>query len=118
MRLHFKLADAFKFGWDGLQGFSYSERAQFERASAARFIVTKRHGRVFNDISDRVYLVLSGKGWFSIGRDRFEVNKDDVIIVPRQTTYDYGGAGLELFLVHTPAYDPKTDHDLEGLQSA
>ncbi|MBP6858851.1 MAG: hypothetical protein KBC33_03425 [Candidatus Pacebacteria bacterium] len=115
MKLHFKLSNTKEFSWSGLQGWSYLEKADFERASAARFKVTDRHGRVFNDISDRVYLVLDGSGWFDVAGDKFSVEKDDVIIVPRQTEYDYGG-NMELFLVHAPAYDRSTDHDLENIQ--
>jgi len=117
MRLHFKLANAFRFGWKGLQGFSYSEKSNFERASAARFKVSERHGRVFNDSSDRIYLVLAGAGWFDLAGDKFDVAVDDVIIVPRGTIYDYGGSDLEMFLVHSPAFDAKADHDLDGLQT-
>lgn len=112
----FKLQDAYRFEWPGLKGYSYSESTDFERASAARFEVTERHGRVFNDISDRIYLVLGGEGWFEINGNRHYVVATDVVIVPRQTEYDYGGR-MTLFLVHTPAYRPETDHDLEGLQS-
>lgn len=119
MKYRFTLADAYKFGWDGLDGSSYSEKSDFDRASAAQFVVSTRHGRVLNDVSDRIYLVLDGDGWFDIEGNRFTVEASDVVIVPRQTEYDYGtdGQPMTLFLVHSPAYDVKTDHDLESKQS-
>jgi|ERR1022692_2017733 mannose-6-phosphate isomerase-like protein (cupin superfamily) len=115
MKYIYHLRDAFAFGWPGLEGQSYSEATDFDRASAARFKVTDHHGRVYNEISDRIYLVLEGSGHFTVAGQRFKVTKTDVIIVPRMTEYDYGG-NMELFLVHCPAYDVTKDHDLDNLQ--
>lgn len=115
MKHVFSLADASEFGWPGIKGRSYSEKSDFDRASVARFWVTDRHGKVYNEVSDRIYLVLNGSGWFEIDGARHDVSKDDVVMVPRMTHYDYGG-DLELFLVHAPAYERERDHDLEGLQ--
>lgn len=108
MKHHFKLSEATKFGWPGIEGRSYSEQADFERASAARFKVSGSHGRVKNTVSDRTYLVLRGSGWFEINGTKFTVKLDDVVIVPRDTPYDYGGK-MELFLVHSPAYHRSND---------
>ena len=102
--LHFNLKNAGHFGWPGLDGYSYSERTHFERVSAARFKVSTSHGPVKSTVSDRVYLVLDGDGWFDVEGTRFDVKKDDVVIVPRNSRYDYGGQ-IELFLVHSPGFD-------------
>lgn len=115
MKYVFHLKDTFNFSWPGLEGRSYSEAADFPRASAARFKVTTNHGRVYNEVSDRIYLVLDGNGYFEIGDERLNVTKDDVIIMPRMTEYDYGGK-MELFLVHAPAYSRENDHDLDRKQ--
>ncbi len=74
-----------------------------------------KHGKVKSTSSDRVYLVLSGKGFFEIDGERINVEKDDVVIVPKNTPYDYGStdAALELFLVHTPAYNRDTEVRME-----
>lgn len=115
MQYKFKLEDAFEFGWPGIKGYAYNSKDDFERASAALFVVKERHGRVKNLKSDRIYLVLDGNGEFIIKNDTIPVKKNDVIVVPRNTEYDYRGE-LKLFLVHSPAYDPETDIDIEGLQ--
>lgn len=117
MKHKFTLKDAYTFGWPGIKGFAYSSKEDFPRASASLFEVEKRHGRVKNRVSDRVYLVLEGEGVFKIGNKEIPVRQHDVVIVPRDTEYDYRGK-MKLFLVHAPAYDPATDVDIEGLQSS
>lgn len=95
--------------WPGIQLKSYSERTGFAGASAARIYVDGSHGTVYSEVSDRVYLVLEGSGYFEIEGERVTVNKDDVVIVPKMTKYDYHGK-MELFLVHTPAFDRTKEH--------
>jgi mannose-6-phosphate isomerase-like protein (cupin superfamily) len=113
--LKFKLKNAYKFGWKGLKGLSYSSKEDFERASAALFEVTEKHGKVKSLVSDRVYLVLEGREEFIINGKKVPVEKNDVIIVPKNTPYDYKAVKgkLKLFLVHTPAFDNKKEVKLE-----
>jgi hypothetical protein len=42
------------------------------------------------------------------------VGKDDVVIVPKDTAYDYRGQ-MRLFLIHTPAYEQDSDVHLDDL---
>lgn len=116
MKYKFSLKEARKTGRPGIEGYAYSSQEDFERASAALFIAKERHGRIKNTHSDRIYLILDGEGEFIIGDEVVPVSKDDVVIVPRNTKYDYRGQ-LRLFLVHSPAYEPETDVDFEGLWS-
>lgn len=111
MKHVYHLSDALDVSWPGIKLKSYSERTDFERASAARFWVDGKHGKVFSEVSDRVYLVLAGSGYFEIEGERFDVTKDDVVIVPKQTKYDYSGK-MELFLVHSPAFDRTKEHQV------
>lgn len=108
--LKFTLKKASRFGWRGLRGRAYSSKKDFPRASAAYFEVTGRHGKVKTTHSDRVYYVLAGRGKFFIGKKEKAVpmKKSDVIIVPKNTPYDYRGR-MKLFLVHAPAFDPKKE---------
>ncbi|MFH1398912.1 MAG: cupin domain-containing protein [Candidatus Woesearchaeota archaeon] len=110
--MKFKLKDAYKFGWDGLKGWAYNSKEDFENASAAYFEVNGSHGKVKSTNSDRIYLVLEGSGKYIIDGKIVEVEKDDVIIVPKNTTYDYTGK-MKLFLVHCPAYDEKSEVKLD-----
>jgi len=113
--LKFKLNNAFQFGWEGLKGWAYNSKEDFNRASVAVFEVTGRHGKVKSLMSDRVYLVLEGKGEFIINEEVIPVEKDDVIIIPKNTPYDYRAVEgtLKLYLVHAPAYDEKKEVKLE-----
>jgi len=107
--MKFTLKKAFKFGWKGLNGFAYSSKEDFKNASVAYFEVTGSHGKVKTTLSDRIYYVIDGKGKFIIDGKKISVEKGDVILVPKNTYYDYKTITkvLKLFLVHIPAYDLK-----------
>ncbi len=109
--MRFRLKDAQKFEWEGLKGYAYNSKKEFRNASAAYFDVKTQHGRVKNRISDRVYYVLEGKGRFIINNKSFPVSKTDVVIVPKNTPYNYVGK-MKLFLVHVPAFDAKYEVEL------
>ena len=114
--MKFSLKDSTSFGWDGLKARAYNSKEQFENASAAVFEVTKEHGKVLTELSDRVYYVVEGEGKFVINGKEEKVIKTDVVIVPKNTPYNYmaiNGKTLKLFLVHTPAYDPEMEKKLE-----
>jgi len=113
--MKFKLKDAYLFGWEGLKGWAYNSKDDFSNASAVYFEVTGKHGMVKNTLSDRIYLVIDGKGEFLIRDEVIPVEKTDVIIIPKDTPYDYQAKEgvLKLFLVHTPAFDSAKDIKLK-----
>lgn len=116
MKNKFELKEAREFGWEGLKGKTYNDSSDFKNASAALFEVTGRHGKVKSLINDRVYYVVEGEGNFMINEKVTPVKSGDVIIVPKNTPYDFENKGkmLKLFLVHTPAFAPKGDVKLES----
>ena len=89
---------------------AYNTEEDFERASVGIVESRGRHGRIKNPISDRVYLVLDGEGEFRFGgeegqdEETYPVSKDDVLLIPKGTVYDYEGR-MRLFLAHFPAYE-------------
>lgn len=109
--MKFTLKDATEFGWEGLKGRAYNSYDDFENASAARFEVTGSHGKTKTTHSDRVYLILEGKGEFIVNNEKILVKKDDVVIIPKNTEYDYMTTDgvLKLFLVHAPAFRPEAE---------
>ena len=109
--MKFKLKNANVFGREGLKGWAYSSKDDFSNASVAYFEVTGKHGMVKTTVSDRVYLVLEGKGEFTIDGEVIPVEKTDVVIIPKNTPYDYQAKEgvLKLFLVDTPAFDSSAD---------
>lgn len=119
MKYKFTLEDAYVSGWKGLNFSSYSEAADFDRASAGVFTVTSHHGKVKSLISDRIYYVLEGEGYFIINDENIPVSQTDVVIVPRNTIYDYYNQNgpMKLFLVHTPAYSFEAEVTFDDAQS-
>ena len=115
MKYKYTKKDALKLGWNGLQIHSYSESTDFDRASAGFFEVTTHHGKVKSLLSDRIYFVVDGKGYFEIEGERIDVEPTDVVIVPRNTVYDYFGK-MKLFLVHTPAYNYEAEVRFDDAQ--
>ena len=115
MKYKFTEKDAYKLGWEGLKISSYSEGTDFERASCGVFEVTTHHGKVKSTKSDRIYYVLEGEGYFEIDGQHIDVRPTDVVIVPRNTIYDYFGK-MKLFLVHTPAFDPQKEVKYDDAQ--
>ncbi|MEK6937685.1 MAG: hypothetical protein AABX04_01435 [Nanoarchaeota archaeon] len=113
--MKFVLKKARKFELNSLKGWAYNSKEDFAKVSAAYLEVKGRHGKIKNIKSDRTYFVLGGKGEFIINNKVSTVEKNEVIIVPRNTPYDYKATKgiLKLFLVDSPAFDPKTDVKLE-----
>ena len=113
--MKYVLKKAYQFGWEGLKGWAYNSKDDFPNASAAYFEVTGSHGKVKTTKSDRIYFVLEGQGEFIIDGKIISVEKTDVVIVPKNTPYDYKAmkGTLKLFLVHCPAFDPEADVKLE-----
>ncbi len=113
--MKFQLKNARKFGWEGLSGWAYNSKEEFENASTAYFEVTNKHGKVKTTRSDRIYFVIDGEGEFTVNNETFSVQKSDVIIIPKNTPYDYKTkkSTLKLFLVHVPAYHPDYEVKLE-----
>lgn len=102
-----------------IEVFAYNTKEDFGRASVGIVEAQGRHGRIRQPISDRVYLVLEGEGEFFFGDEEGDdeivpVTKDDVVLIPRDTVYDYRGS-MRLFLVHTPAYEQDSDIHLDDL---
>ena len=97
---------------EGIKGFEYNTEKDFENASVVFAEVTARHGKIKNVKCDRVYIVIDGKGEFIINDEVIPVEKNDVIIIPKNTPYDYQGK-MKIFLVDTPAFDRDADVNLE-----
>lgn len=98
-------------GRPSVQGRPIISSDDFERLGAGLFHVEERHGLIKNIASDRIYLVLEGNGEFTVNGEQFAVTRGDVVLVPRNTPYDYQGR-LKLFLVHSPANNDEADISL------
>ena len=114
MRYHYQPDPNKTVGRPSVQGRPIVSANDFDRLGCGVFRTQSRHGKIKNIASDRVYLVLEGAGRFTVADERFEVVTGDVVLVPRNTPYDYEG-DLKLFLVHSPANLDEADISLETL---
>jgi len=112
INMKFELRNAKTFGWEGIKGFEYNTKEDFEKASVVFAEVSGRHGKIKNIKSERIYIVVEGKGEFIINDEVVPVERNDVIIIPKNTPYDYQGK-MKMFLVDTPAFEKGADIKLE-----
>lgn len=110
--MKFELKNAKEFGWKGIKGFEYNTKEEFEKASVVFAEVSGRHGKIKNIKSERIYIIVDGKGEFIIDDKVIPAEKNDVIIIPKNTPYDYQGK-MNMFLVDTPAFEKDADIKLE-----
>ena len=112
--MKFTLKQEPDFSWQGVKGWVFNTKEDFANASAAYIEMTGKHGKIKCTNSDRLYFVVGGKGRFWIDGREFEVMTNDLIIVSKNTPYDFRGIGLlKLFKVSCPAFNPKGDVKLE-----
>jgi len=97
---------------DELEGWSYGSKDISPVASASVVHVDGRHGKSKTTVSDRVVYILDGEGEYVVGDDVFAVRQTDVIIIPKNTAFDYSGK-MKLLVVHVPAYDHEHEVSLE-----
>ncbi len=95
---------AFPLSWEGINARSYTSKEDLPSGSAIVFEVDGSHGKVLSKVSDRIYYVVEGKGKFITEERETDVGTGDVVIVDKNTPYDYKGK-MKLFLVHIPAWD-------------
>lgn len=103
---------AFQFCWKGIKGWSYTSSKDLSNGSVAVIEVNGNHGKVMSKISNRIYYIIEGNGIFIVDGKKLDVKKDDVVIVEKNTPYDYEGK-MKLFLVHIPAWDEAQEVILE-----
>ncbi len=119
--MKFSMKDGRKFSWLGIDGVAITN-GKTESASVAFVKVGSidakgvvhpgRHGKIKTTTEDRYYFVISGKGKFIIGNESEDVEKNDLIFVPKNTPYDFEGT-MKMVMFFTPAYNPKNEVKLE-----
>jgi mannose-6-phosphate isomerase-like protein (cupin superfamily) len=102
-------AEAARWAYGDLEGWSYGSKDTSPTATASVVHVNGRHGRGKTTVSDRLFYILEGTGEFEVGDRRFPVEATDIVVVPKDTPFDYNGT-LRLLVVHVPAYDH--DHEV------
>ncbi|MDD3648012.1 MAG: cupin domain-containing protein [Candidatus Dojkabacteria bacterium] len=118
--LKFTIKEARKFERTGRKGWIYNSKDDFENANAVYLEMECRHGKVKDLKSDRVYYIVEGKGEFQVKNVEFRVKETDVVIVPRNTPYDFENKGegkLKVLLINCPAFERENSIKLEDNNS-
>lgn len=58
--------------------------------------------------SDRIYYVIEGKLMVKQGEKEFVAEPGDVVFIPRNTEYGFGGS-FRAILINSPAFNPKDE---------
>lgn len=106
MQYKFTLPEKQTFAAEDLLGFAYSNAQDNADMESLHLIIDGHSGKATTGESSRVYLVLIGDGEFVIEGEVTSVQKGDVIMLPKNTDYEYQGS-MELFEVNTPSYISK-----------
>ena len=91
MKYKHSLPDTYDFEVEDLLGFVYSDANNNPHVEVMRIIADGHSGKATTGEYDRVYLVLVGEGEFTIKGETCTVIKDDVVVLPKNTDYEYRG---------------------------
>ncbi len=104
-----KLQQEPSFLQNGLHGYNYILNT--EDISITIEDCFKGHDKYHTNIhSNKIYYVVEGKGKFKIGEETFEVKKDDLIEIPKNTEFVFAGK-MKLLLIMLPAFRPQDGID-------
>jgi len=71
------------------------------------------HGTHVNHVGDRVYFVLSGNGRVTVGSENYDVVKDDLIVIAKNTPHSINGT-LRFMIITAPPFDPAHEQSLSS----
>ncbi len=108
-----KLPKIPSFSKDGMDGYSF----EIENKNISIDIedVYKGHDKYCtNKESTHIYYVLDGKGKFKINNELFNVEKGDLIEIPKNTEFIFIGK-MKLLLIMTPPF--LADNNINGIDN-
>ena len=108
-----KLTDGIPFEVGQVKGYAITAQTGIASGDVASLKVEGRHGRTKTILSDRFYYVVAGVGAFEVGGKTFEITRGDLVVVPRDTPYDFEGR-MELLMFCSPAFDPSKEVFLDN----
>ena len=80
---------AIRQDWDEVKSWNYKIGNVSPKMSVVYAELEGDHGEVVSKEFERIYYILEGVGEFVIDCQKVSVNKEDVITIPPNTTYDY-----------------------------
>jgi len=114
--MKFKKPKEVFFEYSGVKGWNYNTKEDFKNISICYAEVKEPFGKVKSKLSDRLYYILEGEAEFVVDDKKFNVSKEDVVIVPKDTFYSYipKTEVVKLLEVNSPAFDIDYDVKLES----
>lgn len=100
----FTLKNSTKVARDGFTAFLYNQKKDYPALNTVYVDCHKSHDREYVKESHRLYFVIDGGGIFYVGNDKYDVKKNDVIVIEPKIEYSYEGK-MKLFEVNYPATD-------------
>ena len=82
--MKFSLKDAKEIGWEGFKAWVYNTSEDFSNLSGLYIELSSERGKVKSTKCDRAYVILEGKGTFTINDKDISVEKMDLVIVPKK----------------------------------
>jgi len=104
----FPITQGRHFNVGSVVGSAVTAEGTQERGDVAILEVRGPHGMVKDVVSCRFYVVTEGQGTFNIESKMHTVQKNDVIIIPPKTSYDFDGH-MNMVMFCSPAFDPKNE---------
>ena len=83
-----------------------------ENFSGALIEIHGKHGKMRCKTQDRIYFIVEGEGTFIVADEAYEVYKEDLVFIPKNTIYDIVG-DLHFFMVCTPEFKAEEDEYFE-----
>jgi len=80
--------------------------------SGALIEINGNHGTLKCLKEDRIYFIIEGNGKFIINNKENAVSADDLIFIPKNTSYNIIGK-MKYFLICSPEFNPDDDVFLE-----
>ncbi|KKW10519.1 MAG: hypothetical protein UY49_C0020G0013 [Microgenomates group bacterium GW2011_GWC1_49_7] len=108
-----RLGEAVHFERDGFSGNIFVGTDQGSGYNALLVDVHGRHYRTGIKGATRNYLVVEGKGTFTLDGEVYQVQKDDLYVIPDGHDYEYEGE-MKLFEFNIPGTTRANETNLDG----
>jgi mannose-6-phosphate isomerase-like protein (cupin superfamily) len=100
----FKIPKNFQIDKIGVRGKLFPTRDLIESAGIIRMDVEHGHETtIIERLSDFIYYILVGKGYFSINNIKETCKRGDLVIIPAGTPFTYKGK-LQMLLICIPPW--------------
>jgi len=105
--MKFTKDQTFRFQKVGIKGWVYLGRDKFPQAGVCLVETKKGHETIIKSTKSAwFYFIIEGKGKFVIDGKKILCQKEDLILVPKDTPFYYQGK-MKMLLITIPAWEEK-----------